>query len=181
MMKKTVMTTLVIGSLALGGLLINQRGWSNQVNRLATDEIKELVSSYTYQQKSSNEVAYIDSNVLTIVQGDQTGVEYELPKDEFFVSIAPYYGITHPCATHYLTGCNSELKNEEFGIIIKDMDGNVIIDETKTSQPNGFIDLWLPRDKEYTIQITHNGNIINSTLSTFEGDNTCITTPLQFG
>lgn len=100
----------------------------------------------------------------------------KLPEGEFFVLIALYYVMTHPCATHYLTGCNSELKNEEFDILIKDMAGNVMVDETKTSQRNGFIDLWLPRDQQYTIEITHNGNTINSTLSTFEGDNTCITT-----
>lgn len=98
-----------------------------------------------------------------------------MPEDEFFVLIALYYVMTHPCATNYLTGCNSELKNEEFDILIKDMAGNVMVDETKTSQRNGFIDLWLPRDQQYTIEITHNGNTINSTLSTFEGDNTCIT------
>lgn len=55
--------------------------------------------------------------------------------------------MTYPCATHDLTGCNSELKNEEFDILIKDMAGNMRVDETKTSQRNRFIDLWLPRDQ----------------------------------
>ena len=36
---------------------------------------------------------------------------------------------------------------EEFDVYIEDMKGNVIIDETMKSQSNGFIDLWLSRDK----------------------------------
>jgi len=179
-MKKIIITGVVIGCLAIGGLLISQMMQSSKVDDLNTEEIKDLVSRYSRQEISGNELAYIDSNVLTVVQEDGTSVEYALPEDEFFVSIAPYYEMTHPCATHYLTGCNSELKNEEFEILIKDLEGNIILNETVTSGDNGFIDLWLPRDKEYTIQITHDGDTINSSLSTFNGDNTCITTPLQF-
>lgn len=179
-MKKIIITPLAIASLAIGGLLISQMMQSSKVDDLNTEEIKDLVSRYSRQEISGNELAYIDSNVLTVVQDDETSVEYALPEDEFFVSIAPYYEMTHPCATHYLRGCNSELKNEEFEILIKDMEGDIVLDKTLTSGANGFIDLWLPRDKKYTIQITQGGNTINSSLSTFNGDNTCITTPLQF-
>lgn len=56
------------------------------------------------------------------------------------------------------------------------MEGNVIIDETLKSQSNGFIDLWLPRDKTYRAIIKHEGKKSELELSTFEGDNTCITT-----
>ena len=52
----------------------------------------------------------------------------------------------------------------------------MIIDETLKSQPNGFIDLWLPRDKSYRAKIKHEGKISELEFSTFEGDNTCITT-----
>ena len=55
------------------------------------------------------------------------------------------------------------------------MEGNVIVDETMKSQPNGFIDLWLPRDKEFQVKIEHAGKMVDDELSTFEDDGTCIT------
>jgi hypothetical protein len=75
-----------------------------------------------------------------------------------------------------LTGCQGELVNEQFNVYIEDTEGNVIVDSTVTSRSNGFIDLWLPRDKTYQIQITHDGKKAESKISTFENDPTCITT-----
>lgn len=65
---------------------------------------------------------------------------------------------------------------EEFDVFIEDMDGNVVVDETLKSQPNGFIDLWLPRDQKYQVTIEHNGKQVESEISTYENDATCITT-----
>jgi len=74
-----------------------------------------------------------------------------------------------------LTGCQGELVEEEFDVFIEDMEGNVIIDEKVKSQTNGFIDLWIPRDKTYRIKIKHVGKVSESEISTFENDGTCIT------
>ncbi len=68
---------------------------------------------------------------------------------------------------------------EEFDVYIEDEEGNVVMDETVKSLENGFIDLWLPRDKTYQTTITHDGKTVESELSTFENDDTCITT-MQF-
>lgn len=75
-----------------------------------------------------------------------------------------------------MTGCQGELANKDFNLYIEDEDGNVIRDEMVTAPSNGFIDLWLPRDKTFQIKIEHDGKIVESKLSTFEGDPTCITT-----
>jgi hypothetical protein len=74
-----------------------------------------------------------------------------------------------------LTGCQGELKEENFELYIEDEEGNVILDEAVQSQANGFFDLWLPRDKKYQIKIVNNGKMAESELSTFEGDGTCVT------
>jgi hypothetical protein len=66
--------------------------------------------------------------------------------------------------------------NEEFEVYIEEEDGSVILDETLTAPANGFIDLWLPRDRTLQITITHGDKSAESELSTFEGDDTCITT-----
>lgn len=65
---------------------------------------------------------------------------------------------------------------KEFDVYIEDEEGNVILDEKMKSQPNGFIDLWLPRDKAYLVKIVYNKQTVESEITTFEGDNTCITT-----
>jgi hypothetical protein len=65
---------------------------------------------------------------------------------------------------------------KEFDVYIEDMDGNVVVDEKVKSQPNGFIDLWLPRDKKFRTKIEYNGKMVESEISTFENDATCITT-----
>jgi hypothetical protein len=65
---------------------------------------------------------------------------------------------------------------KEFDVYIEDMDGNVVVDEKVKSHPNGFIDLWLPRDKKFRTKIEYNGKMVESELSTFENDATCITT-----
>ncbi|RSK26447.1 hypothetical protein EJF36_06005 [Bacillus sp. HMF5848] len=75
-----------------------------------------------------------------------------------------------------MTGCQGELVNEEFKVFIEDVDGNVLLDEMVKSHDNGFIDLWLPRDKNYEVTIEVNGKVAKAQLSTFENDPTCITT-----
>ncbi len=74
-----------------------------------------------------------------------------------------------------MTGCQGELANEEFDVYIEDTEGNVIVDKTVTSQSNGFMDLWLPRDKTFEVKITHEGKQAESQISTSENDPTCIT------
>ena len=93
-----------------------------------------------------------------------------------FVSIAPFINQTHPCGDHSLTGCQGELANEDFEITITDADGNVVFDETRNAGNNGFVDLWLPRDQTYQVLVKHDGKTVESEVSTFEEDGTCVTT-----
>lgn len=75
-----------------------------------------------------------------------------------------------------MTGCQGELTEQEFSVYIEDTDGNMIVDQTMKSQSNGFIDLWLPRDKKYSVTIEQDGVKAKAELSTFKSDNTCVTT-----
>jgi hypothetical protein len=98
---------------------------------------------------------------------------YDLPDNEFFLSIAPYMEQTHPCATHSLTGCQGEIKNGEFSVTVHDSEGNVIMENAAMqSQSNGFIDLWLPRDKTYRISVNHEGKRAETEFSTYENNDT---------
>lgn len=65
---------------------------------------------------------------------------------------------------------------EEFEIKIVDTEGNVILDETRKTEQNGFIDLWLPRDETFEVTITQDDRKVEAEISTFDNDPTCITT-----
>lgn len=140
-----------------------------------TANVKQLVQEYS-SSKMDHLSASITSEQLIITDSANKSTTYDLPKEEFFVSIAPYIENTHPCAIHSLTGCQGELSEDEFNVYIEDSEGNVIVDEAMKSQSNGFIDLWLPRDKKYSVTIEHDGKKAMSELSTYKSDNTCVTT-----
>lgn len=142
---------------------------------LKSDDIKETVHAYSVGQ-FDNVTASITSHELIVKDHEENTTSYPLPSDEFFVSIAPFIEYTHECAIHSLTGCQGELVEKEFDVYIEDENGTIVMDEKMTSLENGFIDLWLPRDQNFQVEITHEGKTVESTISTFEGDNTCITT-----
>ncbi|MBC5638089.1 CueP family metal-binding protein [Ornithinibacillus sp. BX22] len=138
-------------------------------------DIKELVHEYSVGSHEDVS-ASINSQELIVTDHNQKKETYPLPEDEFFVSIAPFEESTHECAIHSLTSCQGELVEKEFNVYIEDEEGNVVVDDTFTSFANGFIDLWLPRDRTYQVKIEYDGKAAESTISTFDGDNTCITT-----
>lgn len=170
-MKKRLI--LAIGLLV--SLLLVACSKDDSANKSEVEDIKEKVHEYSVESFPDDVTASITSHELIVTDKGQK-TTFDLPNDEFFVSIAPFVETTHSCAIHSLTGCQGELVGEEFGVLIKDEEGNVVVDETMTSLENGFIDLWLPRDKNLSVKITQGDKTVESTISTFEGDNTCITT-----
>ena len=169
-MKKSLL--VLSGFLLIFMLVACNNGTPNENEAL---DIKEMVHEYSVGN-FEDVTASITSHELIVTDNDDKETTYNLPEEEFFVSIAPFIEETHPCAIHSLTGCQGELVDKELDVFIKDEEGNVIVDETITSLENGFIDLWLPRDKTYEVTIDHEGKTVESEISTFEGDHTCITT-----
>src|SRR5699024_326015 len=145
-------------------------------NEVETQDIKKKVQDYSVGDADEDISASITSDELIVTDSDNKETTYNLPGDEFFVSIAPFVETTHPCTNHSLTGCQGELVEKEFDVYIEDEDSNMLVDEKMTSLKNGFIDFWLPRDKTYNVEIQYDGKTAESEISTFEGDNTCITT-----
>jgi hypothetical protein len=135
-------------------------------------EVKELVADLSGSSQVS--AASIDDKELTVEDEGKKSV-YSLPEDEFFISIAPYETVTHPCEIHSLTGCQGELAEKEMKVTITDAKGEVHLDKAMTTPANGFIDFWLPRDETYTIQVESEGKTGETVFSTFDGDPTCLT------
>lgn len=139
-----------------------------------TQDIKEKVHKYSVGSFEDVTASITSHELIVTDNGENTSIA--LPSGEFFVSIAPFVESTHECAIHSLTGCQGELVEKDFAVHIQDDEGNVVMDETIASLENGFIDLWLPRDQTFQVKIEHDGKTVESKISTFKDDNTCITT-----
>lgn len=68
---------------------------NNEVNSEEKDR-KTLVHDYSVGS-ITNETASITSHGLIVTKSNGPQETYDLPKDEFFVSIAPFIKETHPC------------------------------------------------------------------------------------
>ncbi|MHA0857275.1 CueP family metal-binding protein [Paenibacillus sp. CMAA1364] len=173
-MKKKVWLASGLVIVALSTYIIVGGMDREESNNQSVQDIKQLVSEYS-ASKMDHVSASITSQQLIVNDVNKQSITYDLPDDEFFVSIAPYIEVTHPCDIHSLTGCQGEMIAEEFNVHITDMEGKVIMDQSMKSQTNGFIDLWLARDQTYQITIQQDGLTATSKISTFDNDNTCIT------
>ena len=98
-----------------------------------------------------------------------------MPEDEFYLSIAPYISKTHDCYNHSLSGCTGELTDTEINISIYSENTNYYQNTYKTS-PKGFFGFWLPKDEEFTIEVSYEGKNSLTSVSTNADDKTCLTT-----
>lgn len=169
------MRTKFIAIILLMSILLAACSGKSASEELDSKDVKELVQNYSVG-KTTDQTASITSTQLIVTDSSDNESVYDLPEEEFFVSIAPFINETHPCENHSLTGCQGEMVDQDFDFYIEDMDGNIVLDETMNSESNGFIDLWLPRDQTYNIKISYEGKQVESEISTFEKDGTCITT-----
>jgi hypothetical protein len=103
-------------------------------------------------------------------------VAVPLPDDVMLVSVAPYRVHTHPCATHYPSGCQGELASAPFHVRAVLDDGTVVLDEPRASLANGFVDLWLPRGRSVELTFEIDGYLTVGVVTTHADSPTCITT-----
>ncbi len=102
-----------------------------------------------------------------------------LPDDEFYLSFAPYVSQTHDCFFHSLTTCQGEVIERPVTVqIVDDATGETLVDETRTTEKNGFVGVWLPRDVDATLRVTlSDGQLVGEQkISTREDSATCLTT-----
>lgn len=98
-----------------------------------------------------------------------------MPADELYVSMAPYVDQTHDCFFHSLTTCQGELMNADVDILVRDDQGEVVLEETTTTYANGFVGVWLPRDLTGTVVLAIDGRSVEAPLSTTADSATCLT------
>lgn len=100
----------------------------------------------------------------------------DISNEQFYLSVAPFENSTHPCGIHSLSGCQGEMINKEFDVVIQDINGNTIVDEKIESYKNGFFGVWLPRGLKGTITVGYEGKSATTTIDTYKDSDTCLTT-----
>ena len=132
----------------------------------------------------ANEWHFNASKIITYVNTQQVVFEFpdgriikkDLPKDSMYIAIAPYINSTHTCSTHYISSCDGEMKNEFVKVIIKENNNNIIFNSLVKTMKNGFFELWLPRNNDFSLHIDYNSMVGEETLLTNENSKTCVTT-----
>ena len=85
----TLLVAVVL--VACGGGSTNEES-ASKVNE--TQDIKKLVSEYSVGN-IENQSASITSQQLIVTESNKNQLVYDLPENDFFVSIAPYINKTH--------------------------------------------------------------------------------------
>lgn len=69
-----------------------------------------------------------------------------------------------------------ELTETEFAVKAVDSSGVTVLDKPVKTLKNGFMELWLPRDKTLDVTITGLNRSVTGTIETMDSSKTCITT-----
>jgi hypothetical protein len=75
-----------------------------------------------------------------------------------------------------MSSCQGELPKTKFNVKAVDKSGDIIADMPIYSQKNGFIELWLPRNRTIKLTIEGLNRSTTGVISTVDGSDTCITT-----
>lgn len=87
----TVVVFIAVVVVACSGETTNEE---SSIVEIETKHLKELVDDYSLGNKNAR-TASITSQQLIVTDTDGNELAYNLPEDEFFVSIAPYVNETH--------------------------------------------------------------------------------------
>ena len=128
------------------------------------------------QWKGNKVTSYVTPQSVNFEFPNGQKASVGLPAEEMVVAIAPYFEQTHPCETHYMSGCQGELVGVPIDVEARALDGTVLIDGTMLTMPNGFIELWLPRDQEISVRVSADERSATGAITTYADSNTCITT-----
>lgn len=154
--------------------LTTMTGSGDSMDSFNSMSIREKVVYLSNNETEYN--AFIDSDALTVINNNGEETVYKINEGEFYVSIAPYISSTHPWQIHSVTGCRGELANKNFTLKVTNLSSGEITISEIDSHSNGFIDLWLEADYEYSVEINYSGLKSTQLISSYSGSNTCITT-----
>ena len=143
-----------------------------QLQQLDAEQALALANRWRTTQPGVTSTLTADAVEFRFAGGEEVAVP--LPPDRMVVAVAPYLTKTHPCEIHSLSGCTGEMAGVGMRVFARDADGTVLIDESMTAMDNGFIELWLPRDREIDLTVVAAGRTAAGRIATFDAANTCV-------
>jgi hypothetical protein len=181
---KTTILVLILSVLSLSSVYSseNQISINSGNNKQLRDELKgvdgkkAMEIANKWRLKKIDIVTFVTPDTVNFKFKDGETISIPLPDDVMIVSIAPYINKTHECATHYMSSCDAELKNEDMKITVANAGGKILINKTMKTGPTGFLDLWLPRNQEIDIAISAKGKNATGKIYTYRNSKTCDTT-----
>lgn len=182
--RRRLLAGLVLTSLAVAGCstdsapgesgedLLDAHGLQKRGARTLIEELEALPLA----DRPSDLLAAVlpDRLDLSDASGRQTSLS--LSDEDFYVSVAPFVDTTHDCFHHSLTTCVGELQEQDLEVHVVAADGTVLVDEMRTTAPNGFLGLWLPRGQELALTLTRDGASASTQVTTTADSATCLTT-----
>src|SRR5699024_12831260 len=113
---KLKITVIILVAFTLLAACNDQNDPKELNTNASTQNVKELVNEYSLGNFTDEETASITSTQLIVTDRKDNEAIYELPEDEFFVSIAPFINETHTCTNHSFTVCHSEITIDDICI-----------------------------------------------------------------
>lgn len=120
--------------------------------------------------------SYVTSAAVVFKFPDGQQRSVPLPARQMVVAIAPYVNQTHPCQTHFMSGCQGELVKTPVKVLVKNQAGKTILNKTMKTLPNGFLEVWLDRNQTYRVSLKMGDKTTTGELTTHADSDTCITT-----
>ena len=75
-----------------------------------------------------------------------------------------------------MSSCQGELPQTTFNVKAVDQSGSVVTAMPVSTLKNGFMELWLPRDRMINLTIEGLNRSVSGIITTSDGSDTCITT-----
>ena len=118
--------------------------------------------------------AVVKQTVLELSDGTASGAMV-LPADRFYLAVAPAKAGNKACTQHNLSVDQGELRNFAVHVVINDANNSPLVDADATTNANGFVGFWLPRDRKGLITMTAGSLSGQTSYATGPGSPTCRT------
>jgi len=150
------------------------RPLAEMVRGLGAEEALALANEWGTDMKGVE--SFVTTTEVSFRFEDGKEIDILLPEDRMVVAVAPYVDETHPCTIHHMSGCQGELVETHLKVLATGADGSVILDAEMTTMANGFVEFWLPRDKEIQLTLEAFNKRVEGVITTYTDSKTCITT-----
>lgn len=140
-------------------------------------EIVDRLDAVPPAERDANLIVSVTPEQVIVDPGGAGETALPLGADEFYLSIAPFVDVTHPCTYHSLTTCLGEQQSAPMHLTVRDADtGEVYAEEDTVTFANGFYGVWLPRGRTVEVTAEIDGRTGQVVTGTGAEDPTCLTT-----